>query len=77
MLKTNHTELDCWLAFDAATGTVVQSVTPPVPDVVTVRLSAAEAELKALRELPDEVRQGGKPPRRRPTLGGSRHPVWC
>jgi hypothetical protein len=41
-----------------ATGTVVQSVTPPVPDDVTLRLAAAEAELKALRELLEEVRRG-------------------
>ena len=45
-------------ATGTATGTVVQSVTPPVPDEVTVRLAAAEAELKALRELLEEVRRG-------------------
>ncbi len=38
--------------------TVVQSVTPPVTDEVTLRLAAAEAELKALRELVEEVRRG-------------------
>lgn len=58
MLKTNLQKLDCWLAFDAATGTIVQSVPPPVPDEVTARPSAAEAELKARRELLEEVRRG-------------------
>jgi hypothetical protein len=38
--------------------TVVQSVTPPVTDEVTLRLAAAEAELRALRELLDEVKRG-------------------
>ena len=40
------------------TGTVVQSVTQPATDDVTLRLAAAEAELKALRELLIEVRRG-------------------
>lgn len=38
--------------------TLAQSVTAPVTDEVTLRLAAAEAELKALRELVEEVRRG-------------------
>lgn len=38
--------------------TVAKVVTPPVTDDVTLRLAAAEAELRALRELLEEVRRG-------------------
>lgn len=40
-----------------ATGEMAQSATPAATDELPLRLAAAEAELKALRELVEEVRR--------------------